>query len=273
MTLRLPQGLKSVAQAAVPAISYLVEHRRSDEWVGAFQAFLGAVRGLGAGTGLLECEALCASRFVSRSVNAPTIIDAGANVGDWSIAMSRLLHNKAVIYMFEPLPAAREVAASRACAGSEIIPLALGDRIEERDLLIAHALDTTASFHPRGDSVAAGREYRGERIKVTTLDHFLTERQIQRVDFLKMDLEGHEFAALKGATDALAAKVILALSFEFGSSNLNSRVFFYDLYHLLTSHSYKLKRMLPTGRLIPITYYNEDLEFFARTSTYFASLE
>jgi hypothetical protein len=64
-----------------------------------------------------------------------------------------------------------------------------------------------------------------------------------------MDLEGNELAALKGAKDALAAKNILALSFEFGSSNFNSRTFFYDLFHLLTSHSYKLKRMLPTGRL------------------------
>jgi FkbM family methyltransferase len=247
-------------------------HRCSDKWVGAAQAFLGALRGLGAGTGV-ECEALCATRFVSPSTSRPTIIDAGANVGDWYVAMSRLLYNKPLIYMFEPLPAARKVAASRACPGSEILPFALGNQIEERELLLSHDLDTTASFYPRKDSVAGSREYRGERIKVVTLDHFLTEKHIQRVDFLKMDLEGNELAALKGAKEASATKIILALSFEFGSSNLNSRTFFYDLFHLLTSHSYKIARMSPTGRLIPITYYTEDLEFFARTSTYFASLE
>jgi len=61
-----------------------------------------------------------------------------------------------------------------------------------------------------------------------------------------------------------------AFSFEFGVSDVNARVFFLDLFNLLVENQYEIFRLTPAGRLIRIDSYSEDLEIFARTSTYFA---
>ena len=64
---------------------------------------------------------------------------------------------------------------------------------------------------------------------------------------MKMDTEGHELFALRGAANALSKGTILALSFEFGGSSINSRTFFRDYWNLLTQYSYEIYRVLPRG--------------------------
>jgi hypothetical protein len=64
--------------------------------------------------------------------------------------------------------------------------------------------------------------------------------------------------------------VLRALSFEFGISNVNSRVFFRDIYNLLIANQYEVFRVTPAGRLIRLKNYSEDDEYFARTTTYLA---
>ena len=89
-------------------------------------------------------------------------------------------------------------------------------------------------------------------------------------DFLKMDLEGHELFALRGAGDYLAPGKIAALAFEFGSANVNSRTFFRDFWELLTPLGYTLYRMVPGGRTLKISHYDETLEFFRGATNYLA---
>jgi FkbM family methyltransferase len=107
-------------------------------------------------------------------------------------------------------------ALSHALVKGEVLSVALGNRIEERDFFFSHDPDRTASLHRRMDSVAVSRSYYCERVRVITLDHFLSERDISRVDFLKMDLEGNELAALYGAQNALRLKVIRTISLSLG---------------------------------------------------------
>jgi hypothetical protein len=85
-----------------------------------------------------------------------------------------------------------------------------------------------------------------------------------------MDIEGHELFALRGAKNALKAGCIRALSFEFGSGNINSRTFFRDFWDLLTMYEYKIVRVLPGGKLYSVRAYNEDLEYFRGVSNYIA---
>jgi hypothetical protein len=88
---------------------------------------------------------------------------------------------------------------------------------------------------------------------------------------MKMDIEGHELSALRGAANALGTGVIRALAFEFGSGNINSRTFFRDYWELLTkSHNYRIRRVLPGGRLLPVDRYSEELEYFRGVTNYVA---
>ena len=53
----------------------------------------------------------------------------------------------------------------------------------------------------------------GTFVKVTTIDNFVEANKLPRVDFIKMDVEGHELKVLEGAHETIQAfKPSLALS-------------------------------------------------------------
>lgn len=56
----------------------------------------------------------------------------------------------------------------------------------------------------RGDSVVLPRAGTPTRLPVTTIDHVVSELQLSSVDFIKMDIEGAEKNALRGARTTLA---------------------------------------------------------------------
>lgn len=96
-----------------------------------------------------------------------------------------------------------------------------------------------------------------------TLDDITEKHGLTEIAFLKLDLEGHELEALKGAYKLLEGKVVRALAFEFGGCNLDSRTFAKDFWHLLVyEHNFKLYRILPGRRLLHLSCYSETLEHF-----------
>ena len=62
-----------------------------------------------------------------------------------------------------------------------------------------------------------------------------------------------------------------AISVEFGSGNITTRTFFHDIWDLLHPRGYQLARIAPGGRLIPVTEYYEDLEYFRGVTNYLAT--
>jgi FkbM family methyltransferase len=50
-------------------------------------------------------------------------------------------------------------------------------------------------------------------VDTVTIDDIIKAQQIEFIDFLKMDIEGHELFALHGAKDALAERRIGAMLF------------------------------------------------------------
>src|SRR5205814_2283292 len=97
---------------------------------------------------------------------------------------------------------------------------------------------------------AVSRIYRDHPVvfDIGTIDDVIQREGIAFVDFMKMDIEGYELFALRGAKQALAEHRIGALAFEFGSGNVNSRTFFRDLWELLTLHGFRMWRVTPGGR-------------------------
>ncbi len=55
-----------------------------------------------------------------------------------------------------------------------------------------------------------------ERVSVTTLDLFARENDLQHIDLLKVDAEGHDLAVLEGAEQLLAAGRVTAVLVEVG---------------------------------------------------------
>jgi len=83
---------------------------------------------------------------------------------------------------------------------------------------------------------------------------------------VKLDIEGHELAALKGFGRAL--NVTRALQFEFGGCNIDTRTYFQDFWYFFRDQHFDLYRITPFGAE-RIRRYKERDEFF-KTTNYIA---
>jgi len=144
---------------------------------------------------------------------APVIVEAGAHDGVSTAEMAEAWP-AATIHAFEPVPAAAAVTAERIrpygprvrCHG-----LALGDRAGRCPLYVSGngsaALCQSSSLRP--PTALQLREFPdihfGETtmVTVTTLDAWAADHGVCRIDFMWLDMQGHEMAALEGATRLL----------------------------------------------------------------------
>jgi FkbM family methyltransferase len=80
--------------------------------------------------------------------------------------------------------------------------------------------------------------------KVVTLDRYCRERNIDHVDFLKMDVEGAEHRVLKGFKDYLASGKVYCIQFEYGAFATQTRFLLGDYYAML-SKDYWIGKIYP----------------------------
>jgi FkbM family methyltransferase len=152
--------------------------------------------------------------FVERFLQpGMTVLDLGAHQGLYTVLASLRVGPSGKVISFEPSPRERwalrlHLALNRR---SNVIVqgVAVGDENAEADLYVVK--DTSGFNSLRPPDVDASTTTL--RVAVVRLDDWLASHQIDRVDFVKMDIEGAELAALKGATQLLERRprpVILA---------------------------------------------------------------
>lgn len=231
-------------------------------------AYFNFLMGRGCGTGWDLSEEVDAA-VATLMTKQPTVFDIGANVGEWTRIFQQRVPG-ARVFLFEPAMGCHEYLTPLLGESVTLVPCAVGAEKGSAQLWSSAKTDGTASLHVHRETYFVGRDYRPSEVEVTTIDNFLDESSIVAVDFMKLDLEGHDFAALQGATQALADGKIRALSFEFGAGNINSRTYFHDFWDLLHPQGYRLSRIAPGGRLVPIRSYYEDLEYFRGVTNYVA---
>jgi FkbM family methyltransferase len=124
------------------------------------------------------------------------VIDAGAWIGDFSAYVASL---GAKVYAFEPLTEVFELLKETSKLNdNRIYPVQKGLSDSEGDVILSLSENTSA-----GASFVIENDYAGEKISLTTLDQFVLENKIEKVDFIKADIEGAERNMLKGATYVL----------------------------------------------------------------------
>jgi FkbM family methyltransferase len=202
----------------------------------------------------------------------PIVFDVGANVGDWSQGLLQAIP-AAKIYMFDPSPGCQAAIRQKALPGVTLFPCALGETAEARSFYSSAATDGSASLYSRRDTAFQDLPYRQSTVTLRTLDEVIESENIAYVDFMKMDIEGHELFALRGAKRSLAAGKIGALSFEFGCGNINSRTFFRDFWDLLTRANFVIYRIRPNGKDVLVEDYYEDAEYFQGATNFVAELK
>ncbi|MEH2465370.1 FkbM family methyltransferase [Nostoc sp.] len=105
-----------------------------------------------------------------------------------------------------------------------------------------------------------------EVVRVDTVDNYCNKNNVQQIDLLKLDVEGHELDVLIGASEMFFKQAINVVSFEFGGCNIDTRTFFQDFYYFFNNINMSLFRITPAGYLYPIKSYKEVFEQFRPTN-------
>lgn len=153
-------------------------------------------------------------RVLGRSTEALTFFDVGANVGQTTVTLRRWFPT-ATVHAFEPFAAPFAALQARTALDPKVQCqcLALGAELTELDVPVRATSELNTLVQDRRDWLP---EVGSERIRVTTLDHYLSLNRIERVHLLKIDVQGYEMAVLEGARAAFAADRIDCVVIELG---------------------------------------------------------
>lgn len=150
----------------------------------------------------------------------PVVFDIGCNTGEWSeLALQR--RNSIRLHGFELAPPLQQVIARRLGNNKSftLCPFGLSDR--EQSVSFAWYPDNpvlTSLVKDLPRRSAGHAELRQEMVEghVMRGDAFCRQNGIDRIGFLKVDVEGHEVEVLDGFGSMFADGKVDAVQFEFG---------------------------------------------------------
>lgn len=133
-----------------------------------------------------------------RVMPGDVVIDAGSWIGDFAAYASA---KGASVYAFEPLEPAFGYLEKTALLNGNITPVkkGLSDEVSKKAIFVDEC-NTGASSLIEDLCLGKGTE---TEIQTTTIDDFVKENNIQKVDFIKSDIEGYERYMLMGAQETL----------------------------------------------------------------------
>ena len=192
------------------------------------------------------------------------VFDIGANIGDYSKIIedkSTKLNIDINLHLFEP---------TKSCFST------LSKKFDSKNIIlnnfgISNENDTATIFYDKEQSGLASLYQRNldsydlelnqnEEIKLRRLDEYIEEKNIKHIDFVKIDIEGHELKAFEGFGDYLNDNFIDYIQFEYGGANLDSHTSLMDIYKFLNERGFKIAKVMPKG--LEIKQYAPYMENF-----------
>ena len=140
-----------------------------------------------------------------RSLKPRTIIDVGANKGQFSL-VARHLFPEARIHAFEPLEREREVYRSVVSGPVQMHSVALGMTKGSADFFVASRADSSSLLAPgQAQKSAYGVDLSSTtRVSVDRLENVIGAEDLVGPVLLKLDVQGAELEVLRGAEQLLA---------------------------------------------------------------------
>jgi FkbM family methyltransferase len=134
------------------------------------------------------------------------VIDVGANLGEWTVPFARKVGPAGRVLAIEPAPrsaaALESTLAVNALRHAEIARCAIGDH----DGIAQFAVPVVTSARTDTGTARIGPACAGHevlQVPLRSLDSLAAERDLARLDLIKIDVEGHERRVLDGAAAIL----------------------------------------------------------------------
>jgi FkbM family methyltransferase len=186
------------------------------------------------------------------------VFDVGANVGELSLLFSRFVSSTGKVYAFECSPDTFERL-------QKIVDLSRRMNIKSNCLCLSdHAgtarLHTYDKDHATWNTLADRPLHKYgidiEPVSVTnietaTVDEYCRINNIQRIDLLKIDVEGAEYQVIKGASRMMREKRIGCVVFEFGQTTFDMGNDPSEFSKLIAGFDYKLRNIVKGYPVFP----------------------
>jgi len=220
-------------------------------------------QGKGWGTGTIRQEIECCLGLLKEAPNI--ILDIGANKGLYTEELLRR-YPHAKFYLFEPSSSNTDILCQKfnACSNIKIYTKAVSDNTGTANLFTNEAGSGLASLTKRNLKHLGIEMNLENSVETIRLEEFLNNIfPSQKIDYIKIDIEGHELDALNGLGERI--RDIRLIQFEFGGCNIDTRTFFRDFWYFFAGNNFRIYRITPSGpRLMPA--YRELDEFFSTTN-------
>ncbi|MFD7709619.1 FkbM family methyltransferase [Streptomyces sp. NPDC059785] len=180
-----------------------------------------------------------------RHADVSTVFDVGANIGGWAATAARTLCRPHV-HCFE-LDAENRVLLERHVA-----------KLDGRFTVAPRGLDrergtVSYDFYPEETALTSilriphSSPAERRQADVMTGDEYMENNRIDRVDLLKVDVEGTEGRVLEGFSQTLREERVRVVQFEYGLANVVARCLLADMYRLLEEAGFSVGRLFPDG--------------------------
>ena len=199
-------------------------------------------------------------------------IDIGANIGYYALLESKIINKNGKVIAIEPAPssfgllkrnvALQEINTSGSTSRNnnnniEVYNLAIGDVDGKVDFVITQFSNLNRVLreneHRYNAAISDIKTVSSKR-----LDTFVSERQIGSIDFIRMDVEGHENKIIKGMQQTLM-KYKPRLMIEVHKDYLGTRETI-DFLLELKSYGYELKYFVPREIDSPLIASHTDIK-------------
>lgn len=226
--------------------------------------------GIGAGGEVIHSgERAIITKLKQFNLPSYCIFDVGANQGQFiNLVLSCFKTDNFYIHSFEPSLHTFQMLTKNV-KGKPNVSLnnfGLGKEKGEFNLFYDQVGSGLASLSQRKLNHFGIDFSKSEQVKLDTLDNYCQMRNIENIDLLKIDVEGHELDVLSGSSNMFQNNSIKMVSFEFGGCNIDTRTFFQDFFYFFANQDMQIFRVAPSGYLQPLPSYSEMDEQFRTTN-------
>ena len=181
-----------------------------------------------------------------RNLPVEVVFDVGANIGEWSMETARHFPN-AAIHAFEIVPETFETLTA-SCGGIESVEC---HRFGLSNIDGVAVLNYAGANSLVSSLVGVERIHRSpftqREVRVRRGDTFCKAAAIDRIDILKIDVEGAENLVIEGFGNWLVEGRIGLVQFEYGRANILTRHLLADYWPFFEQRKYHIGKLMPDG--------------------------
>lgn len=173
-----------------------------------------------------------------------TCLDIGSNIGYYALMESKAVGNKGKVLAIEPSPKNfQQMKKSFDLEGTSNIDaynFAAGEKNDEINFLI-HERSNLSKIIPKGEPVPEFANVK--KIPLRKIDSFIEEKKLNRLDFVRMDIEGYEIKLFQGLWNALRKfKPMIQMEFHDNLFKIEEKIKFFQR---LKNEGYEIKYFIP----------------------------